>query len=392
MTIRLTTLATTALVALACATGGAAAATPPGGTPILIGLIAGTTGAYGTTGVQTVQGAQVAVDRLNADSGLLGRPVRLEWYNDNASGTLSGELFKKLVSEKAVAIVGSPDTGPVTAQLADRYKIPTIGVVDGGGLTVYPDGPDGEPHRWVFEFGGNTFAWGGKIAQYALKHCPGGLAVLHDRTTYGLGGYAGIRQVYDKAGRKIASDQPITENWSTGATTGLIPEIDAARKAGADCAVMWLTPQDQAAFMQDLHSLGDKFIVLGNDETNADSTFVDLAGASADGVIGAFLTSSLHPTPELNAFIDAYKKKFNVEPSQYSETTYDSIMMLAAMIRQTNTTDPEALRKAFDGTAHYAGITGDLGFAPKKHVTITSDDLTLVKYDAAKKEWVEVKD
>ena len=353
------------LLSLGCTTGdlpAAWAASTPAGKPVVIGLIAGTTGAYGTTGVQTVQGAQVAVDNLNAEG----------------------------VSEGAVAIVGSPSTGPVTAQLADRYRIPDIGVVDGGGLTVYPNGPAGDPHPWVFEFGGNTFAWGGKIAQYALKHCPGGLAVLHDRTSYGEGGLAGIQQVYDKAGKKLVSNQPVTENWSTGATAGLIPEIDAAKAAGADCIVMWLTPQDQAALVQDAHSLGDKFTLLGNDETNADATFVNLAGPDADGVIGAFLTSTMNPSPALNTFIDAYKKKFNQEPSQYSETTYDSIMMLAAMIKKTGTTHPQALRAAFNGASQFPGITGELSFSPKKHVTITSDDLTLVRYDAASKKWVSV--
>ncbi len=33
------------------------------------------------------------------------------------------------------------------------------------------------------------------------------------------GGYYGIKQVYDKAGKPIANNQTITENWSTGATT-----------------------------------------------------------------------------------------------------------------------------------------------------------------------------
>ena len=32
-------------------------------------------------------------------------------------------------------------------------------------------------------------------------------------------GLYGIKLAYDKAGKKIAMDQTITENWSTGATT-----------------------------------------------------------------------------------------------------------------------------------------------------------------------------
>jgi branched-chain amino acid transport system substrate-binding protein len=358
--------------------------------PILVGLIAGTTGAYGTTGVATVRGAQLAVDKVNAAGGVLGRQLKLEWYNDNASATLSGQLFAKLVSKGAVAIAGSPDTGPVTAQLATRYKIPTIGVVDDGGLTVNPQGPSSPPNPWVFDFGLNTFAWGAKIAAYAIKNCPNGLAVLHDPTTYGEGGNYGIKLVYDKAGQKIKLDQAITENWSTGATTGLMPQINAIKAAGVTCADVWLTPQDQAAFAQDAHSLGFKVTTFGNDETNADNTFANLAGDNADGTISAVLTSGIHPSPAMLAFRDSYKTKFNDESTPFAETSYDSILMLAQVIAKANSTKPAALQKEFNNTKDFDGITGSLSFSPDNHITITPAQLTLVKYDAASKKWVEI--
>jgi branched-chain amino acid transport system substrate-binding protein len=380
-------MATTAAMA-----GTAAHADSANNAPYLIGLIAGTTGAYGSTGVATVNGAQLAVDKINAAGGVMGHPLKLESYNDDASATLSGQLFAKLVSAGAIAIAGSPDTGPVTAQLATRYKIPTIGVVDDGGLTVNPEGPDGPANPWVFDFGLNTFAWGNKIAEHALKHCPDGLAVLHDPTTYGEGGVYGIKQVYDKAGQKLKINEAITENWSTGATAGLMPQVNAIKAAGIKCVDVWLTPQDQAAFAQDVHSLGYPVTQYGNDETNADDTFANLAGAQADGVISAALTTDLHPSAEMQAFRDEYKKKFNVESTPFAATSYDSIMMLAQVITKAKSTKPEALQKEFNNTQGFKGITGDLGFTPKNHITISAAQLTLVKYDAASKQWVDVKD
>jgi len=360
--------------------------------PILIGLIAGTTGAYGSTGIATVHGAEMAVAKINAAGGVLGRPLKLEWHNDDASATLSGQLYAKLVSKGAVAIAGSPDTGPVTAQLAKRYKMPTIGVVDDGGLTVNPDGPSSPPNPWVFDFGLNTFAWGAKIAGHAIAHCPDGLAVLHDPTTYGEGGNYGIKLVYDKAQKPIKIDEAITENWSTGATTGLMPQIHSIQAAGIKCVVVWLTPQDQAAFAQDVHSLGFKAQIYGNDETNADDTYAKLAGQNADGTISAVLTSDLHPSAEMQAFRSAYNSKYNVEATPFAETSYDSIMMLAQVITRANSTKPAALQKEFNQTQGFKGITGDLGFTPQNHITITPEQLTLVRYDAASKSWVEVTD
>ncbi|HWJ73905.1 MAG TPA: ABC transporter substrate-binding protein [Kaistia sp.] len=357
---------------------------------ILVGLIAGTTGAYGSTGVATLNGATLAVDQINAAGGVMGRKIKLESYNDNASATLSGQFFAKLVSNGAVAIAGSPDTGPTTAELAIRYKIPTIGVVDDGGLTVNPDGPDGPPNPWVFDFGLNTFAWGGKIGEHALKNCPDGLAVLHDPSTYGMGGLYGIEQVYKAAGKKVALDHSITENWSTGATAGLMPEVQAIKDAGIKCVDVWLTPQDQAAFLQDLQAIGYKATVYGNDETNADDTFAKLAGDLAEGTITAALTSGLHPSPELKKFREDYKAKFNLESSPFAETSYDSIIMLKQVIEAVKSTEPEALQKGFNAVQGFKGITGDLGFDEKNHITITKDQVSLVKYDTATKSWTEL--
>jgi branched-chain amino acid transport system substrate-binding protein len=378
-----------AAASLICAAGYAA----DNKSPILVGLIAGTTGAYGSTGVAVVNGAKLAVDKINAAGGVLGRQLKLDANNDDASPTVSGQLFAKLVSAGAVVIVGSPDTGPTTVELADRYKIPNIGVVDDGGVTVYPKGPTEPPHPWVFSMGLNTFAWGQKIGEYALKHCPDGkLAMLRDATQYGGGGNFGIKLAYDKAGKKLAMDHVITENWSTGATTQLMPQVNAIKEAGLKCVDVWLTPQDQAAFVQDLHSVGYEATVFGNDETNADDTFANLAGNLADGVISAALTSGLHPSPELKEFRESYRKNFNLESTPFAEGSYDSIMMLAQVITKANSTAPLALQKEFNNTTGFKGITGDLSFSPQKHVTITADQVTLVKYNAAKKEWLELND
>ncbi|RVB54280.1 ABC transporter substrate-binding protein, partial [Mesorhizobium sp. M7A.F.Ca.CA.001.06.1.1] len=59
----------------------------------LVGLIAGTTGAYGSTGVATVNGSQMAVDEVNAAGGVDGHMFKLDAHNDNASATLSGQLY-----------------------------------------------------------------------------------------------------------------------------------------------------------------------------------------------------------------------------------------------------------------------------------------------------------
>lgn len=381
------TAAAIATVALA-ASGPAASAA---GKPILIGAIAGTTGAYGTTGVAVVNGAKMAVNDLNAKGGVLGRKLQLASGNDDASATTASQLFEKYVSEGAVAIDGSPDTGPATAALADRMHIPDTGVVDDAGLTIYPHGPTAAPLPWVWSFGLNTFAWGESDAKYALKNCPKGLAVLHDPTTYGGGGNDAIELAYKKAGKKLALDDSITENWSTGATVSLNTELGKIKSSGAQCVVVWLTPQDTAAFAQAMHTAGDHFTVIGNDEVNADNTFAKLAGKDANGTIGALITSQMTPSAALKKFQKRYQKQFHVGATAFAEASYDSILALAQVIAKEKSTSPQALQKGLNDLKDFHGLVGTFSFSKQQHATIQANELTTVKYNAAKGAWLPLK-
>ena len=378
------------IVAAAVAVTAAASTKHSSGGTILVGSIAGTTGAYGSTGVAMVNGAKLAVADLNARGGALGKKFSLQSYNDQASATLSSQLFRKLVSAGAVAVAGSGDTGPATSAMAQRLQIPNIGAVDDAGITIYPNGPSKPPFSWVWSWGLNTFAWGAIDAHYAMKNCKG-LAVLHDPSTYGGGGNSAIQLAYAKAGKKLVLDDSISEDWSTGATIGLTNEINKIKSAHANCVVVWLTPQDTARFMQTLKTTGTKLTVLGNDEINADPTFSSLAKGAGNGAIGASLTTQLHPTPALKSFYKRYKAKFHIAATPFAVANYDAIMMLGQVIRKAGTTDHVKLQDGFNSVKNYHGLQGTVSFNKQNHATITEKQLTLVKYSAAKNAWLPFK-
>jgi ABC-type branched-subunit amino acid transport system substrate-binding protein len=86
------------------------------------------------------------------------------------------------------------------------------------------------------------------------------------------------------------------------------------------------------------------------------------------------------------------QEEFNIDTTPFAETSYDSIMMLAQVVNDAKSTKPADLQKGFNAVKGFKGITGDLGFSEKNHITINAEQLTLVKYHAASKQWVEVKD
>ena len=354
--------------------------------PIIIGAIAGTTGAYGSTGQAVINGTEMAVAKINAAGGVMGRQLKLVWGNDNASATTSALDFKKFVSEGAVAMLGSPDTATTTVTLADSMKIPDLGAIDDGGPAIYPNGPSGKPAPWAWSNSLNTYAWGQAVGNYATKSCPTGLAVLHDPTFYGMGGLAGIQQTYTK---KLKINDAITENWSSAspAAATMDSEIAKIKASGAKCVDVWLTPQDQATFVNEAHNLGDSFTVLGNDETSADATFAGLAKANANGMISAELTAAYAPNATVKAFAAAYLKQFKVATTPFAELSYDAVFMLAQAITAGKSTAPASIQTQLNKITNYNGLTGKLTFTNQIHVTINAPQLTTVKYSTASSSW-----
>jgi branched-chain amino acid transport system substrate-binding protein len=354
--------------------------------PIVIGAIAGTTGAYGSTGQAVINGTQMAVDKINASGGVMGRQLKLVWGNDNASATTSALYFKKFVSQGAVAMLGSPDTATTTVALANSMKIPDLGAIDDGGPAIYPNGPKGKPAPWAWSNSLNTYAWGQAVGNYATKSCASGLAVLHDPTFYGMGGLAGIQQTYTK---KLKLNDAITENWSSAspAAATMDSEIAKIKASGATCVDVWLTPQDQATFVNEMHNLGDSFTVLGNDETSADATFAGLAKANANGMISAVLTAAYAPNATVKAFAAAYLKRFKVATTPFAELSYDAVFMLAKAITAGKSTSPVSIQTQLNKITNYNGLTGKLTFTKQIHVTINAPQLTTVKYSTSAKAW-----
>lgn len=380
------------LVLSAC--GGGSSGGGGGGSSsgdIVVGELAGSSGAYAVVGEEVFGGSEMAVEKINEEGGVMGRKIDLNTYNDAGSATQANEEFRRALSDKSVAIMGSPDEGEVVATLAQHYEIPDLGEVDEGALTVYPDGPEEPPLSWVWSNTLDGFGLGNLIAQYALKEC-NSLAILHDPTSYGKGGDDGIRQTYEKEGQieKIVLDEPVSEDWSNGTPVSLTSDMSKIKESGADCVEAWLTPQDQAAFVTEMHHLGDEFTVLGNDNMTQLEVFQELAGKYADGALAPQLTSVVEETPEIKAFDKEFEAKHHITPSVNAYGAYMGTMILAKAIEMGKSTEPQKIQESLDKLKNFKGLMGTVSYSPELHTAIQAGQLTMVEWEGAGEKWVPV--
>src|SRR5215203_2299574 len=112
-------LAATAAV-LAAAFTSSTSAQAPSGEPIKIGFGMALTGPLAANGKQALLGMKIWEDQTNAKGGLLGRPVKLVYYDDQSNpSTVPGIYTKLLDVDKVELVVG----GYATSMIAPAMPV-----------------------------------------------------------------------------------------------------------------------------------------------------------------------------------------------------------------------------------------------------------------------------
>ena len=116
----LATLAAGSVFALASVFTTQATAQAPAGEPIRIGFAMSLTGPLAANGKQALLGMKIWEDETNAKGGLLGRPVKLIYYDDQSNPSVVPGIYTKLLDVDKVELVIGPYA---TAQIAPAMPV-----------------------------------------------------------------------------------------------------------------------------------------------------------------------------------------------------------------------------------------------------------------------------
>jgi branched-chain amino acid transport system substrate-binding protein len=112
----------------ASAEASPSAVAPPSGEPIVVGGTLSLTGAFGATGIIHKIAGEQFVATLNANGGLLGRPVEWEPLDDESDGEKVTTLYEQLISQDNVDLIMGPYGTP--------NILPAMGVAERHGFVL----------------------------------------------------------------------------------------------------------------------------------------------------------------------------------------------------------------------------------------------------------------
>ena len=379
-------------ILLAAAFGAASMGAVQAADPIKIGISGPFTGGSSAMGVSMRDGVKLAVGEINAKGGVLGRPIAIVERDDEAKNEVGVQVAQELINkEKVVATLGFINTGVSLA--AQRFyqeaEIPVINnVATGSQISKQFPAPN-----YIFRTSAYDTVQSAMIVDEAVgRQKFKKVAILADSTNYGQFGKDDLLKALTAKGLT-----PVAVEKFNVKDTDMTSQLLKAKDAGAEAILTYAIGPELAQIANGMAKLGWKVPMIGS-WTLSMASFIDPAGANADGAMMPQTFIQAPTTPKRKAFIEAYQAAYKVDriPSPVSAAQgYDSVYLLAAAIEQAKSTDGPKIREALESLkTKVEGVvtTYDAPFTAQDHEAISANIPVMGVVKAGRVEAVDPKD
>ncbi|MEB0058361.1 MULTISPECIES: ABC transporter substrate-binding protein [unclassified Variovorax] len=317
--------------------------------PIKIGVDGPFTGGSSSMGVSMRDGVRLAAAEINKAGGVLGRQIELVERDDEAKNERGVQIAQEFINkEKVTAVVGYINTGVALAsqRFFQDAKIPVLNNVATGSVITHQF--DKDPENYVFRNAAHDSIQAPMIVEEAItRRGFKKVAILADSTNYGQLG----REDLEKA-LKAKGITPVAVEKFNIKDVDMTAQLLKAKEAGAEAILTYGIGPELAQIANGMTKLGWKVPMVGS-WTLAMANFIDNAGPGGDGARMPQTFIQEPTTPKRKAFIDnfvtTFKPKNNRMDSPVSAAQgYDSIYLLAAAIKQADSTEGPKVKAALE--------------------------------------------
>jgi branched-chain amino acid transport system substrate-binding protein len=345
-----------ALTAAACAGEDKGDGGGGGGT-IVIGFPADLSSTYSYYDVPMRDGAQFAIDEINAAGGVLGRQLELKVIDQRNDVTETTKATQRLIGEGVVYLIGTTgDAAVAEGTLACEEGIP-VSTGDGTAPTLV-----GDMGECAFQLVMSDNVQGAVLGEYAVELGYQSAYLLRSPDypyTANLPTYFG--ETYELGGGTVVGEDSYV--IGAGDFSAVVTKL-ANADPQPDVIFTPMFPPDTQVFMRQLRQAGVTLPVLSTDG-NYDESLKEAGAEALDGMV--FTASGCPPEPEtpLQSFYDAYNEAMGEDPvSIVTALGYDEIYALKSVIEAADSTDPAAIIEGMS-SLNYEGITGPITMDPE---------------------------
>ena len=301
---------TAVLAACAMAVGTATAQNKE---PIKIGFSMALTGPLAANGKQALLGMKIWEEETNAKGGLIGRPVKLVFYDDQSNPSTVPGIYTKLLDVDKVELVLGPYATNMVAPavpvvMAKKKTFISLFALDAnhefkypGYFSVIPTGPKTKP----------SFTEG--FFQVAMQQNPKPttVALTSEDAEFSRNACEGARENAKAVGMRVVYDKTYPPT-----TTDFSPIVRAIQATNPDIVSVCSYPLDSVGMVKAVNEIGFKPKMIGGAMVGLQATvFKTQLGPLLNGWVNyeTWVPSEKMLTPEVKEFLATYQSRAAAE-------------------------------------------------------------------------------
>jgi branched-chain amino acid transport system substrate-binding protein len=333
--------------------GSGDASTAPS-TPFKVGVAGPMTGDYATYGKSHKEGAEIAMEELNAAGGVNGGQVSLELGDDLGDPKQAVLVAQKYIDDAELIVVDGHQFSGATIAAGAKYE--TAGLPMISPSATNPDITDLGAFIWRICM--TDAVQGEGLANYSVMTLNKlKIAIMYDNSDYGRG----LADAYEAAVKAASGAIVGKEQYATG-DTDFKAQLTKLKGAGPDLLFLSGYYPEGSKIAQQARELGMDVQMLGSDGYASDE-LPKLGGAAVEGMLVSTFFDYTKEDPAVKKFVDAYKAKYGGgNPDWFAANSYDVVMLAAQAAKNAGKNDRTAINDALGSIGTYQGIAGPVTF------------------------------
>lgn len=314
--------------------------------PLRIGFLGGLSGRVADLGIGGRNGAQLAVDELNAGGGIEGRPLELMVRDDEQDVDVAGRQLKEM-ADAGVSLVIGPMTSSIAVALAAQSPALGLALVSPTSTTPELSGKDDAFFRVISDAPRGAR----QQVEYLFAQGHRSIAAIADHQNKAFSGSwteAALRRFEELGGRALLD---VSYRSSPGLNHDEIAQQLAA--TSADAVLIVANAADTAVLMQQLRRR-DQRTLLATSSWAGTEQLIRLGGRAVEGAIVPQYFDRDSKAPAYRRFAESFRQRFGEAPGYPAVNGYDAVMLGAEGLRRRGS--GQSLQQALRSVRQLSGL------------------------------------
>jgi branched-chain amino acid transport system substrate-binding protein len=293
-------------------------------TAVVIGVSGPLTGQYAQYGAQWRKGFDLALDEINGGGGIKGRPLAYAFEDSQADPRQTVSIARKFVADDRIVVEVGDFSSAASMAASPIYQ--TSGLVQFGFTNSHPD----------FTRAGD-FIWSNAVNQKdempLLADFAGDLGLKRPAVVF-------INSDWGRTSKDLLAEAVAKRGGALVAAEGYLADekdfrsaIVRVRDANPDCILLISYYPDGAQITRQIRNAGLTQPIVASGSIYSPK-FLELGGDAVNGVMTTVPFFPDDPRPTVQKFVKSFVAKYAVQPDAYNGRAYDTVMLLAAVLRE----------------------------------------------------------